>query len=177
MKKLLFSAIIIAGLTFSVEMGYSKAVNNVTVIDNTRQSPLSQLLNLYYDVKNALVNSDANTAAAKASEFVKAINGIDMKALSSADMNAFMPLQEKLVFDAKHISETKEIDHQREHFKSLSDNFYKLAKAAKLSDNPVYQEYCPMKKAYWLSSESAIKNPYFGKQMLNCGKVTETLKY
>jgi len=33
-----------------------------------------------------------------------------------------------------------------------------------------------MKKAYWLSSEAAIKNPYFGNAMLACGKITETLK-
>lgn len=170
METFIFSAIIFAALSFSAKAGYTKAVYTA------QQSPLSQLLGLYYDVKNALVSSDANTAAAKAGEFVKAINGIDMKALSEADMNAFMPLQEKLAFDAKHISETKEIDHQRDHFKSFSDNFYKLAKAVKLSDQPVYQEFCPMKKAYWLSSEAAVKNPYYGKQMLNCGKVTETLK-
>jgi hypothetical protein len=33
-----------------------------------------------------------------------------------------------------------------------------------------------MKKASWLSSEAAIKNPYFGSAMLTCGKVTATLK-
>jgi hypothetical protein len=29
---------------------------------------------------------------------------------------------------------------------------------------------------YWLSSEAVIKNPYYGKAMLTCGKVTETIK-
>jgi hypothetical protein len=91
-------------------------------------------------------------------------------------MKAFKPLQEKLSFDAEHISATKEIDHQRDHFQSFSDNFYKLAKAVKLSEQPVFQAYCPMKKAYWLSSDAAIKNPYYGKQMLTCGKVSDTLK-
>jgi hypothetical protein len=33
-----------------------------------------------------------------------------------------------------------------------------------------------MKKMYWLSSEAAIKNPYYGKMMLTCGSVTETIK-
>jgi hypothetical protein len=32
-----------------------------------------------------------------------------------------------------------------------------------------------MKKATWLSETNAIKNPYYGKQMLTCGKTTETL--
>jgi hypothetical protein len=98
-----------------------------------------------------------------------------MKALPAADMTMFMSLQEKLTFDARHISESKDIAHQREHFANFSANFFKLAKAVKLTDNPVYYAYCPMKKSYWLSADAAIKNPYYGSQMLTCGKVSETL--
>jgi hypothetical protein len=32
-----------------------------------------------------------------------------------------------------------------------------------------------MKKAYWLSGDKVIKNPYFGSAMLTCGTITETL--
>ena len=32
-----------------------------------------------------------------------------------------------------------------------------------------------MKKAYWVSQESEIKNPYYGSSMLSCGKVIEKL--
>jgi len=176
MKTLIFSAIVFAALSFSAKANNNAPHIATTVENPVDESPLSQLLTLYYDIKNALVKGDANAAAAKAGEFVKSINGVDMKKLPEADMNVFMPLQEKLAFDAKHIAETKEIGHQREHFQSFSNNFYKLAKAVKLSDKPVYQDYCPMKKAYWLSSEAAIKNPYFGAQMLTCGKVSDTIK-
>ena len=166
MKKIFLIVVLIATSFFQ----------NSFAQDTTKTTPLSALLNSYYNVKDALVSSDATLAATKADELLKAITGVDMKALSETDMNIFMPLQEKLAFDAKHISETKEIGHQREHFSSLSNNIYKLAKGAKLSTEPVYQQYCPMKKMYWLSSEAAIKNPYYGKMMLTCGKVTETLK-
>jgi hypothetical protein len=151
-------------------------IQNSFAQDNTKITPLTQLRNSYSGIKNALVSSDAKTAATNAGELLKAINGVDMKVLSETDMKAFMPLQEKLAFDAKHISENNGIAEQREHFSSLSNNIYKLAKAVKLSADPVYQEYCPMKKMYWLSSEAAIKNPYYGKAMLTCGKVTETIK-
>jgi hypothetical protein len=90
-------------------------------------------------------------------------------------MTAFMSYQDKLAFDARHISESNDIAHQREHFANFSANFFKLAKAIKLTDEAVYYDYCPMKKSYWLSADAAIKNPYYGKQMLTCGKVTETL--
>ena len=58
----------------------------------------------------------------------------------------------------------------------FSNNFYSLAKAVKLSTQTIYQDYCPMKKAFWLSEVPAIKNPYYGKAMLTCGKITETIK-
>ncbi len=138
-------------------------------------SSLSSLLSSYYDIKNALINSDVNTAASKAGYFVKEINSIDVKSLSESDTKVFMEFQEKLIFDARHISENKDIAHQREHFANFSANFYKLAKAIKLTNQAIYYDYCPMQKGYWLSADAVIKNPYFGKQMLTCGKITETL--
>jgi hypothetical protein len=140
------------------------------------KSPLSQLLNFYFNVKNALVNSDATTASAKSGELLKAINSIDTKSLSETERKDFMSLHYKLEYDARHISEVKELSHQREHFAALSQNMYTLAKAAKLSAQPVYEQYCPMKNAYWLSNEATIKNPYYGDQMHTCGEVKDTLK-
>jgi hypothetical protein len=137
--------------------------------------PTSILTN-YYQLKDALVAGDVAAAASAAGEMLKAINGVDMSSMTSADHTAFMALQDKLAFDARHISESKDINHQREHFMSLSANLYKLAKQVKLSSQPIYEDYCPMKKAYWLSGDAAIKNPYFGSAMPDCGKVAATIQ-
>ena len=44
----------------------------------------------------------------------------------------------------------------------------------------VYYDHCPMyndgKGGDWISKESSIKNPFYGSQMLTCGKIVETLK-
>ncbi len=44
----------------------------------------------------------------------------------------------------------------------------------------IYYQYCPMynggKGANWLSKENIIKNPYFGDQMLTCGRTIETIR-
>lgn len=135
----------------------------------------AQLLASYYGVKDALVNGNATEAGAKATEFLTTIKTIDGKSLAEPNRKAFLTLKEKLAFDAEHISESKDIVHQRDHFATFSANLYALAKAIKLSAQPIYQEYCPMKKMYWLSSEQAIKNPYYGKSMLTCGKITDTI--
>lgn len=141
--------------------------------------PLKPLLDAYYAIKDALVNSDGNAAASSATHLVKAIKAVQMTALGSEQHMVWMKVMKDLDFDADHISETKDVGHQRDHFSSLSENMYKLIKAGKPSQ-AVYYQHCPMAKegkgANWLSQIPAIKNPYYGAQMLNCGKTTETIK-
>ncbi|MBN8853792.1 MAG: hypothetical protein BGO55_11265 [Sphingobacteriales bacterium 50-39] len=137
---------------------------------------VSNILPSYYGVKDALVAGDANAAAARAGELLKAIDGVDMSKMPGKDHTAFMAVKDKLAFDARHISEKKEIGHQREHFASLSTNMMTLAKDVKLSEQAIYEDYCPMKKATWLTNDQTIKNPYYGSSMLTCGKIKSTLK-
>lgn len=141
----------------------------------TAQS-LKPLLPDYLKVKDALVASDANAAAAASAQLNKDVTAINMKDIPMAKMNDFMSLQTKLEFDSRHISEVTNVEHQREHFASLSLEFYKLQKMVKLNTAPVYYDYCPMKKGYWLSADSTIKNPYYGNKMLGCGRISETIK-
>ena len=136
--------------------------------DSTQQYQLSQLLSQYYNVKDALVAGNGNEASAKASEFIKIANSIDYKLISEGNINA-------LLKDATPISETKDVKVQRLHFANLSNNMVTLAKAMKLTNQTIYQAYCSMKKANWLSNEQAIKNPYYGSAMLTCGNIVETI--
>lgn len=135
--------------------------------DSTKTEP-AQLLNTYYKLKDALVGSNSTLAAANAEELVKAINSTD-KEIVNDDARA------NLLKDANAIAQSKDIKLQREKFATLSNNMFELAKTVKLSAEPVYQQYCPMKKASWLSNEKAIKNPYYGNAMLTCGSVKTTL--
>lgn len=157
MKKLIFIAVLFVVANENNSFGQP----------NSKTDP-SQLLSLYYDIKDALVGGNANTASAKAGDFVKAMN--------STDINAFNEASRKVLLkDATHISESKDIKFQREHFAPFSDNMIALAKTVKLSAEPVYQQYCPMKKSSWLSNQQAIRNPYYGSAMLTCGSVKATL--
>ena len=177
MKTIFVLLTIISSFSLSAGTGPVRQNNEILSVNNTiKESSLSRLLSLYYDVKNALVNSDAKSTAEKAASLLNAINSIDVKSLNKTELDVFTPLQNKLSYDARHISEVKDISHQREHFASLSLNMFTLVKNAKISGQPVYKDYCPMKKAYWLSSAQSIKNPYYGNTMLTCGKVDETLQ-
>jgi hypothetical protein len=35
--------------------------------------------------------------------------------------------------------------------------------------------YCPMARKYWLQRGTAIRNPYYGKSMLECGRINAGL--
>lgn len=148
---------------------FAIAFVQIGLAHDSTNSQTSYLLHSYFDIKNALIAGNSNTASINAGEFVKTFNGIDPKNSNEAIRNI-------LLKEAGQISGTNNIRRQREYFATFSTNMYALAKAFKFSADPVYYTYCPMKKAYWLSSEAAIKNPYYGNMMLTCGKVTETLK-
>ena len=129
----------------------------------------------YYGVKNALTADNNNLAQTNAKALVAAISAVPMDKFTADQHKLWMAYSTKLQFDSRHISENSALDHQREHFTSLSKNLYELVKGLKMNTAVIYEQYCPMKKATWLSETSDIKNPYYGKQMLTCGKVTETL--
>jgi Protein of unknown function (DUF3347) len=172
--KMKFAVIVLFGFFFfSVNSSSGKISKSAFLsYDSTIRYPLSSLLPMYYSLKNALVNSDASSASLKAGALMNAFNNVDMKLLSPAESKVFMSLQSKLIYESRRIAEVQKIEHQREHFASLSNNMYSLAKSIRLSNQPVYRDYCPMKKAYWLSADKEIKNPYYGSEMPDCGNVT-----
>ncbi|MDP4284659.1 MAG: DUF3347 domain-containing protein [Bacteroidota bacterium] len=148
---------------------FATAFVQQTFAQDTSTPKPSELLTSYYNIKDALISGNANSAAINAEQFVKTINGISPEIIPGSS-------KEPLLKDAGKISATKDLKKQRDYFSSFSANMYALAKTVKLNTDPVYYQYCPMKKATWLSSNMVIKNPYFGSAMPSCGKTTETIQ-
>lgn len=142
----------------------------------TKQSnQLQSVFDNYFLLKEALVKTDAKTTAAKSKELLTSVEAVKMETLKMEVHMVWMKVLKDLKADAKSISETQDIKKQRDSFKSLSKNTYELIKVSKPTE-PVYYQYCPMQDANWLSKENAVKNPYYGSQMLTCGKTVETIK-
>ena len=143
-----------------------------------KANTLQAIYDAYFQLKDALVKSDATIAATKAAVLLKLLNEVKMETLGNNHM-AYMNVEKDLKLHSEHISESKDIAHQRDHFTTLSASMYQLIKVAKPSTT-VYYDHCPMyndgKGANWLSKEAGIKNPYYGNMMLTCGKVQETIK-
>lgn len=132
---------------------------------------LQPVLEQYMNVKDALVKSDAVRTAAFATQLVKTIKGITASGLQPAERKAFENQQAALVKAAEKISKATDLVKQRDAFATLSTGMWKIVKVAESITVTVYYQYCPMKKGYWLSLEPAIKNPYYGAGMLDCGNI------
>ena len=139
----------------------------------------TSLLIQYFALKNALIADNAASASKSAAALLTEINAVKMEAMSAAEHTVWMKYFDKLKTDAAQISTAKNLAKQRTAFSSLSSNLWLTVKGLKIKDDgTIYVDYCPMynKGAYWLSKESAIKNPYYGKSMLTCGSIKETIK-
>lgn len=130
---------------------------------------VSKLYQNYIAIKSALASDDADKTSKAAEEFIKTASIIDYKQISEGNLNILRK-------DATAISEARNISAQRETFFNLSDNMIALTKEFKLSENPIYVQYCPMADGSWLSDEKKIVNPYYGSTMLSCGNVKSEIK-
>lgn len=174
MKKIILLTLLITSAT--IQKGFAQ--NNIDSLAS--KDPLNTMLLTYFDLKNALAKDDGNTANSSAKELFKAIDKVAVDKLSAEQRKIWMKYNEKLSYDAEHIKETMDTEHQREHFVSLSKNMYELIKAFNTNSSKVYYQFCPMandgKGASWLSEVAKISNPYMGKKMPECGSIKETIK-
>lgn len=165
---LIIASAIVLSISFTSCGNSQNNSNSETTVQNSTDKKSENLLLEYYlEIKNALVQTDGESASKAASELVESIG-------DNPD-----ELIQKIRFDAQQIADTENTDHQRDHFNTLSDNIYQWVKATESNEQKLYRQYCPMafdnQGAYWLSAEKGINNPYFGDKMLHCGSVKEEL--
>ena len=141
----------------------SISVNNqVSIKDKKKEGILIKYVNL----KNALVKSDEKLAQKNAADLQKSL----------ADFEGCEPTAEI----AGKIASSGNLVDQRKGFTILSSDLIGLMKSAEIEKGTIFVQHCPMANkgdgGDWLSTEKEIRNPYYGKEMLECGRVTEELK-
>lgn len=139
-------------------------------------SSLQELLRQYLDLKNQLVESNAVNAQKSATALNGKIENLAAQALSEKEAKVFTSLKDALSKHAKELSSQADLAKQRVSFAGLSQSMIDLFKIVSVKESSLYVDYCPMKNAYWLSTEKTIRNPYYGNAMLSCGSIKETIK-
>ena len=162
----------------------SKSNSNIHMSPNSTDqlaadSPLNAIYENYFALKDALVQTEKSKANKMATNLLATINQVKMEKMAMDEHMVWMKVMKNLESDTKKIVESKDISQQRIHFMGVSKSIYDLMKVSSL-ESPIYFQHCPMandgKGADWLSKDKDIKNPYYGNQMLTCGKTVETLK-
>lgn len=130
-----------------------------------KDNKIAAAYNHYLHVKNALIQSDSKDAQLGSSALKAAL-------LHAGD-------SEGAAIAAK-IASTADLKAQRAEFDALTNKLEPLLKKAPLVGGKIYKQYCPMANegngGFWFSSESSIKNPYYGDEMLDCGEVKEVIQ-
>lgn len=123
----------------------------------------NKLVNDYIVIKNALVNGDSQSTSS-------ALSAFEQDLTAAGDFSG----RDALVKATATMKKATNVEEQRNALNNLSTSLWSVVKASDKLDTSFYYQYCPMKKAYWISEVQAIKNPYYGTGMLTCGKIVET---
>lgn len=120
--------------------------------------PVKSIFDHYLAIQRELAKDSLKGVADHSSALATAVRG---------DPEKKLPLE--VAKQAEALSKAKDLKATREAFKPLSASLVKY-----LADHPagkgVYREaYCPMAKASWLQTEKEVRNPFYGKSMLDCG--------
>ena len=195
MKKVIISVLLLAAVGFGI---YYFAGGKNDSKNNTDPSPLAidkntgefnqsyqNLLHGYYGLKDALVASDsgkANAAAIQLAGFSDSLKIDEIKGDSTgAIKETAKSFTTEMSTSARNLLKENSLDGKRRQFETISEILYNLTRTVRYDGEKIYYQYCPMafnnKCAYWLSNQYAVRNPYFGDEMLECGSVEDSLDY
>lgn len=125
----------------------------------------SEIFENYLYLKEALVLSDQQQAGTAAARLLESLENAELSGKNRTAINL-----------VRKIVQAGSLDEQRTAFADLTPILWERVEKTKGLKQDVYLQYCPMKKASWLSDEAGIRNPFYGSRMLTCGTVSATKK-
>ncbi len=140
---------------------------HVMAVTDKQKALMSELIDHYIHIHHLLIYDTTAGVDIHAKEIFHMIQQLK---------NTSPEGQIKKIVKAMETSLTKlssdNLDEAREGHVLLSRPVVKYAKEVMKNDLPLkglYIYFCPMKEESWLQTGAAIKNPFFGREMLNCG--------
>ncbi len=140
---------------------------------------LTTLANIYFPIKDALIESDGQKAANATKDFLSTLQNVDMALVKGEAHIYWMDQLKAIQIHGKKILDIEELEDKRKQFDFLSQALINSLKVFGVANETFFVQHCPMANdnngADWLSKQEKILNPYFGKKMLSCGTVHDTL--
>ncbi len=139
---------------------------------------MEEILDTYFDLKNAFVRSDAILSKEIAQSLASIPEQVNVQGLNQPSEEIWASLRDSIEEQSRQIIEQDNVVDQRYHFESLSEAMITLVESYQPVDYEIYHQSCPMVRdgsADWLSREEQVKNPYHGESMVNCGEIIQKL--
>jgi hypothetical protein len=123
-------------------------------------APVKSVYEHYISIQQELAKDSTKGVSENANAIATAVKNGDVK-----DMPPEIGSQ------AEAVANAKDIKAARQAFKPLSASMAKYLSDHKLGKGTYHEAYCPMAKANWLQTGKEVRNPYYGKSMLDCGEL------
>ncbi len=141
--------------------GHSPAVSAATAAALAKLDGTARVVfDNYLTVQTALASDSMEKVTASAELLAKAIRADSGK-----------PFPAEIAGQASALAQAKDLAAARKAFQPLSQSLVQHVKAGKVPAGTLFEVYCPMAKASWLQADKTVRNPYFGRAMLDCGVV------
>ncbi len=156
------------------------ATETTTESNAPKTGSVKEIIADYLKMKNAFTVDDSKSAADAGKNLENDFKNFNQDNLSAEQKKLYADIEDDAREHAEHIAANGgNIEHQREHFETLSNDIFDLVKGIKTGQT-LYKDFCPMynkgKGAFWVSETKAIANPYLGKSMPKCGSMKEEIK-
>jgi Cu(I)/Ag(I) efflux system membrane fusion protein len=144
---------------------------------------LQDVMTAYYTMTAAFVQEDSARANAAAFSFIQSIDSISLDQLNAdtSIIALIASLKTNLQQTAMQMPGEKNWEEKRHLLQTSSDMLFDILRTVQYKGGKVYQQFCPMAfdnaGANWLSNDAAIRNPYFGDKMLECGEVKDSISF
>tara|TARA_R110002050_G_scaffold200990_1_gene336052 strand:- start:1766 stop:2311 length:546 start_codon:yes stop_codon:yes gene_type:complete len=175
--KMSIAAILLLAVSFTNAQDKEKMTHDHgnMKMDKMQGAKAEAVLADYFMLKNALVGDDSKKAVQAGTKLMTSLKVFDITSYNKEEQKKLADIIEDATEHAEHIAKSP-IDHQREHFKTLSKDITDMV-AITGTKNTLYQQFCPMydKGSAWLSTSNEVRNPYYGSKMLKCGKVQKEI--
>lgn len=173
--KMSIAAMLLLAVSFTNAQEKDKMDHSKMNMHKMNDAKAEAVLNDYFALKDALVKDDSKTAALEGSKLEASLKAFDKSSYTAEEQKKLTDIIEDAAEHAEHIAKSP-IDHQREHFKTLSKDILDMVEITG-TKSTLYEQFCPMYDggSAWLSSSNEVKNPYLGSKMVTCGKVQKII--
>ena len=159
---------------------------SVSRVESTASAPppfqvqLGLLATGSFELVQALASDDPEAARQAAKRVDEVLHALDPGLLTTNAHRRQWNHSSRILHETLlALAAGSDLTEQRRQFKAFNDALIDMVHTFGVAETgPVHRAMCPMfegEESFWLQSQRAITNPYFGAMMFTCGEIVETI--